>query len=374
MDDISQINPMRWCFEAIMNWKFSKYEDGEFYLIPFNFSAFHHLEIFTIQLTFLLQGGFSIFALLLPWPYLIKRRARPTLAPQASINGAGEERAFSIDSDFGVESGDVVRTTMTTITNPMTGTGINSGMSNNNFRTNSMRDNSKRLSETPQRVSESGAGGPGRTSDTDRGSLHKPALFNRETSITARSQLSINISHTSIHNSLTAFNTGSITDLHAPNGTSPNNAQESLLKQAHGPTVEFRRLNYSIKDAFAPLGVKRILQDVSGQFDWGKLSMILGASQSGRSSLLHILAGDSGLSSEVTGNMVPFRLCHVRGFISAFLGEILFDNAPPNPNIPLWERCALVEAHDEQYRDITVRDAIDYAMMLRCPMRYVKTL
>ena len=38
-------------------------------------------------------------------------------------------------------------------------------------------------------------------------------------------------------------------------------------------------------------------------------------------------------------------------------------------SIPLWERCAFVEAHDELVRDISVRDSIMYAMKLRCPMR-----
>ena len=32
----------------------------------------------------------------------------------------------------------------------------------------------------------------------------------------------------------------------------------------------------------APAGFKVILNNVSGQFDWGKLSMILGAPQSGK--------------------------------------------------------------------------------------------
>jgi ABC-type multidrug transport system ATPase subunit len=50
-------------------------------------------------------------------------------------------------------------------------------------------------------------------------------------------------------------------------------------------------------------------------------------------------------------------------------GEIAYDNQPINPAVPLWERCALVEAQDEQYRDISVKDAITYAMMLRCPLR-----
>lgn len=157
-------------------------------------------------------------------------------------------------------------------------------------------------------------------------SLQRPLIFGKQTSITAGSRLSINVSQSSI--------TGA----------------GDKGDDSHGPTVTFNRLTYRVKDRNAPLGVKNILLNVSGQFDWGKLSCILGASGCGRSSLLHILAGDLGFQSEVTG-------------------EILFNGKEVDPALPLWERCAFVEASDEQIRDISVKDVIVYAMKLRCPTR-----
>jgi hypothetical protein len=290
MNDISQINPMRWTFEAIMNWKFMQYEDGEYYLIPFDFDTFHHMEIFQIQLTFLVQGGACIFALLLPWPYILQRRSRTSASGMGarSSRDPSKERALSLDSDFGVESQDVVRNTLIPDfsskgrgAGDVGGTGAGSGagagsthrdsyiasVTNRESNSSSSHNMNRRLGDVPQRVSESG-----RVSDTSdsRGSLQRPHLFNRETSITGKSQLSINISQSSIHNSLTAFNSftasgaaggGSITADESGHG-SPNN-KEALLRSSRGPTVEFKRVNYSVKDAFAPMGVKKVLQNVS---------------------------------------------------------------------------------------------------------------
>lgn len=260
--EMSQINPVRWTFEALMNWKFAtNYEDGDTYLTQFSMATFHPYKVFPILANFLYVSLSVTYLLLWPVPYFLHRKKV----------AAVETRSMSQDSDFG-ENEDVV--------NPL----------------------------PPPRMSES--------------KLQRPVIFDRETSITSKSQLSINVSVTGAHEN----------------------------QNQRGPTVEFKRLSYMVRDRFSPLGVKSILNNVSGKFDWGKLSMVLGASSSGRSSLLHILAGDIGFQSEVTG-------------------DILYDGVPANPKTPLWERCAFVEAHDEQCRDITVRDVVTYAMKLRCPKR-----
>lgn len=75
--------------------------------------------------------------------------------------------------------------------------------------------------------------------------------------------------------------------------------------------------------------------------------MILGAPGSGKSSLLHILAGDRGVGTEISG-------------------EIVFNDVQVDPKIPLYLRCGLIEVDDEHLVDLTVRDVVCYAMRLRC--------
>jgi ABC-type multidrug transport system ATPase subunit len=266
--DMSQVIPMRWTFESLMVFKFSNYLDGSVYLTGYGFSAFKHYEVFPILGHFLSVTLPLTFLLMLPNPYFLYRKSNP-------LNQG--KRGMSRDSDFG--------------------------------------EPAEAIPAAPRPV--------------DNAALQRPLLFNRETSITAKSQLSINVSQSSI--------TGA-------NSNTPGNQQNT---DGHGPTVTFHNVTYSVKDRSAPLGLKSILLNVSGQFDWGKLSMVLGASQSGRSSLLHILAGDMGFQSEV-------------------VGEILYNGMAVDPKLPLWQRCAFVESHDEQCRDISVRDTIVYAMKLRC--------
>ena len=149
--------------------------------------------------------------------------------------------------------------------------------------------------------------------------LTKPLIFARESSLTGSQRLSISLSQTGIE------------------------------QPSRGPTVAFHNVSYRIKDRKTSAGYKLILDRISGQFDWGKLSCILGAPQSGRSSLLHILAGDRGLRSEVQGSIY-------------YDGAVVSDG-------PLWQRCALVEAGDEQMPSLTVRETLIFAMQLRCLSR-----
>lgn len=118
--------------------------------------------------------------------------------------------------------------------------------------------------------------------------------------------------------------------------------------QFRGPTIVFKDLCYSVRNPSASQGYLSVLNNVSGQFDWGKLSLVLGARGSGRSSLLHILAGSRGIAAKVSG-------------------VVRFDGEPIDRSTPLWQRCGLVEASDELHGDLTVEDILRFAMQLRCP-------
>mmetsp|Transcript_20657 Transcript_20657/g.29655 ORF Transcript_20657/g.29655 Transcript_20657/m.29655 type:complete len:1397 (+) Transcript_20657:61-4251(+) len=152
----------------------------------------------------------------------------------------------------------------------------------------------------------------------------KPQLFNRETSITAKRALT---SHSSQQ---------SKTDV---------NAEKAPER---GPNVNFRRLSYRVPDRRSPLGYKTVLHPMTGQFDWGKLSVIMGAEGAGKSSLLHILGGQ-----------------HV-GTASNIGGQIFFDENLVDEQLLPWQRCAFVESLDEHLRDLSVKEVITYSMKLRC--------
>lgn len=154
--------------------------------------------------------------------------------------------------------------------------------------------------------------------------LTKPLIFARESSLSGSQRLSINLSQ--------------------------NSGDPRLNLANRGPTVAFHNLTYRIKARTAAAGHKTILDRISGQFDWGKLSCILGAPRSGKTSLLHILAGDKSIRSEVQG-------------------DIFYDGQIMGDEIPLWQRCALVECKDNQLSSLTVQECISYAMQLRCRSR-----
>jgi ABC-type multidrug transport system ATPase subunit len=134
--------------------------------------------------------------------------------------------------------------------------------------------------------------------------------------------------------------TGMITRL------STNVSQTGQENTDRGPTVLFRDVTYSVRDAKSPMGTKHVLRNVSGQFDWGKLSMIMGSAGSGKSSLIHILAGNTGAPGQISG-------------------KIYYNNVAPDASKPMWDRCALVPEHDCHLRDLTVRETLTFAMKLR---------
>jgi ABC-type multidrug transport system ATPase subunit len=119
-----------------------------------------------------------------------------------------------------------------------------------------------------------------------------------------------------------------------------------------GPTVTFKKLSMSVPDKTSPEGMKKVLHEMSGQFDWGRLTLIMGTEGAGKSSLLSILGGELRNTSSAS----------VRGVVQ-------YDGKPIDFSVAGWRRCGFVEATDLHYRDITVQEVIYYAMMLRCNSR-----
>lgn len=117
---------------------------------------------------------------------------------------------------------------------------------------------------------------------------------------------------------------------------------------ARGPTVIFSNITYRVKDRKSPLGYRDLLHNVTGQFDWGKLGVIMGAANSGKTTLLQVLGGIPTSSSTRTS------------------GQVLLDNKPHDKTLQTWQLCAYVGHVDDHYRDLTVSDIVTYAMKLRC--------
>lgn len=144
-----------------------------------------------------------------------------------------------------------------------------------------------------------------------------PVVFMRESTVTGRtSKLSVNLSQMGEENT------------------------------SRGPTVMLKDVTYRVRDISSPVGYKTVLNRISGQFDWGKLNMILGAPQCGKSSLMNIIAGNIGAGTEV-GGVITF-------------------NGQEKKDVPLWERCGFVPMQNEHIRDLTVREVLTFAMKLRC--------
>lgn len=146
----------------------------------------------------------------------------------------------------------------------------------------------------------------------------QPIMFMRQSTVTGRtSKLSVNLSQLGEENT------------------------------SRGPTVQVSDLTYRVRDTTSPVGYKTILDRVTAQFDWGKLSMVLGAPHSGKTSLLHLLAGDVGAGTSLEGS-------------------ILFNGKLPATSMHPWERCGFVPMQNEHFRDLTVHDVVSFAMKLRC--------
>ncbi|CAE7790580.1 CDR4, partial [Symbiodinium microadriaticum] len=118
--------------------------------------------------------------------------------------------------------------------------------------------------------------------------------------------------------------------------------------EVRGPTVFFHNISFRVPDRKSPVGYKNVLRNVTGQFDWGKLGAVLGAQESGKSTLMHILSGAKMGSSDTIH------------------GTIYYNKKPADDKIIPWQHCAFVEAVDVHLRDLTVKDVVTYAMKLRC--------
>lgn len=172
-----------------------------------------------------------------------------------------------------------------------------------------------RVITKPQEVEQDMEAGNSRQSE-----LVKPAVFSRESSVTGR------------------------TIINSQPSTTGADGGENLS----GPTVFFHDISLRVADRRSPVGYRRVLHKVTGRFDWGKLSMIMGAEGCGKTSLLHILAGQ-----------------HM-GTSATMAGTVYYNSKPIDMSILPWQRCAFIEAVDEHFRDLTVQDVITYAMQLRC--------
>lgn len=258
-EKMSQINPMRWAFESLMVWKFAPMVDGDEFLTPYGFGAYDKSHAFNILSHFLMVSGAVFFISILPAANFLRRKPSHEQSHDREVS-----RASSSDS-----IGDYI-------------------------------DKFDGNVQLPSKIT----------------MAIRPIIFARESSITAKSQLSISVSQTGETNN------------------------------AHGPTVTLEEVSYRIKDILAPAGFRTVLHKVSGQFDWGKLSMVLGSTGSGKSTLLHVMANDVGYS--------------------AMTGSILHNREVVDSKLLPWQRCAFVEAHDEHLRDLSVLDIVTYAMKLRC--------
>eukprot|EP00602_Paraphysomonas_sp_CaronLab_P009688 CAMPEP_0185022730 /NCGR_PEP_ID=MMETSP1103-20130426/5431_1 /TAXON_ID=36769 /ORGANISM="Paraphysomonas bandaiensis, Strain Caron Lab Isolate" /LENGTH=1307 /DNA_ID=CAMNT_0027554945 /DNA_START=376 /DNA_END=4299 /DNA_ORIENTATION=+ len=122
-----------------------------------------------------------------------------------------------------------------------------------------------------------------------------------------------------------------------------------------GPTLSFSDLTFSVPDKRSPMGCRSILHPMSGRFDWGRLSVIMGSAGDGKSSLLYILAGEMRDSSST----------HIKG-------SVMYDNSPISHTIPAWQRGGFVEAGDVHFRDLSVSEVVTFAMQLRSSGRMAK--
>jgi ABC-type lipoprotein export system ATPase subunit len=136
--------------------------------------------------------------------------------------------------------------------------------------------------------------------------------------------------------------------------TAQSPMQEIDASIPRGPNVEFSDITYTYEEfefSFKKVGrfLKTALDRCSGHFKNGCLNAIIGASGSGRSTLLHILAGS--INPQISGKH--------------FSGSIKYGGKPIDNSIPGWQRNAFVESKSIFLRDITVLDTVGYAWQFR---------
>lgn len=275
-NDASVVNPIRWSFEGMMKWKFSKYKDGSVILDVFSFDNFNYHNTKYILNRFLwITVSVLIFALAKE-PNFLRRR-------KEEDNKRFRDSTASRDS----------------------------------------RDSSTAL---PHLSSELGVVNVPRKT-TRASETIRPTIFMKEASVTG------NATRLSVSSSI--------------------GGKQSAHEQHRGDTVAFSNLSLDFQDRASPGGYKSVLNKVSGKFEWGEMSLILGAPGSGKSSLLHLLAGDVPLRARINGKVY-------------YDGKAQDLQNSLSVHEHLWQRCALVPARNEQLMDLTVKEVLVYAMMLRC--------
>ena len=118
-------------------------------------------------------------------------------------------------------------------------------------------------------------------------------------------------------------------------------------EEIRGPVISLVGLTYRLADRSNDMGYTEILSNISCSFPYGQLNGIIGAEASGKSALLHVIAGQ-------------FKPTTVQGSVLFNGKPIDFSSQAP------WQVCGFIEAVDNLYRDLSVKEAVTYAMMLRC--------
>jgi ABC-type multidrug transport system ATPase subunit len=252
--DLSAINPLRWCYEALMTWKFEDYVDGEAFLTPYGFENFDKNKVFRILFNFIIFNTFIFMMTLTPPPNSLERKPK-----ELRINYSKKPSPKRLQKSGKVNS------------------------SNSSLLTKKVGVSSSDAVSSPESIN--------KTAESD------------------------------------------------------NTASKPFVE---GPKVYFEEISYIVKDRNSPLGHKNVIVEASGQFEPGKISVIMGSGDSGKSVLLHLLAGNAP------------------AFNARQFGRILVNGKPYNKSDKPWQRAAYVDAIDYQYRDITVLEVLKYAALLRC--------
>ena len=132
--------------------------------------------------------------------------------------------------------------------------------------------------------------------------LASPALFFRESSVSG------SLAHRNSLRSLKSYSedsvqegpaSGKVAPIYSPfRRTGGGQIDESDLINRRGPNVSFANVTYRGRNRERISGYENVLNDVSGEFQWGKLGCIMGGPRSGKTTLLHVLAGSTAFRSK----------------------------------------------------------------------------
>ena len=120
------------------------------------------------------------------------------------------------------------------------------------------------------------------------------------------------------------------------------NTNESCDISCHNLTYIIHEIKFPFKSH-----QKVVLNKISATFCKANLNAIIGPAASGKSSLLHALAGNiNSDNANITGNVL-------------YGGNAISLNSKP------WERCPLVEKHDHYLRDLSIKESLLYISYLK---------